>query len=266
MGIVEQFNGFHNTTVSRKTLTLLLNKAKKEKQTQISSRIIKILDYHPEADSFDIELVNLVKPFSLNAPRHTGIAKEALTDCGRLKKGYKYKNGKVVKVPVKKTILPKTRKTLAKNVFKSPITPVIVDAKKTNIRKKVVENVNLKTNLNVFNIPISQISIDVNRFQNREKLNENVLKQIFDNYNLDKLDPVIIWKDVKAKKIFLLAGHHRLEATKRKGLKIIQAKYFKGTESEAIHYAKIESNSNRSLELPQERAKIYREKNQGRIY
>ena len=42
MGIVEQFNGFHNTTVSRKTLTLLLNKAKKEKQTQYPL-LIKIL-------------------------------------------------------------------------------------------------------------------------------------------------------------------------------------------------------------------------------
>jgi len=36
-------------------------------------------------------------------------------------------------------------------------------------------------------------------------------------------------------------------------------KFFDGTEAEAIKYAKVESNANRSLELPQERAKIYRD-------
>lgn len=120
------------------------------------------------------------------------------------------------------------------------------------------KNTSVKT-ADVFNYPVAQIFTDTKRFQNRSKLNETVLKQIVDNYNIDKLDPVLIWKDPKAKKSFLLAGHHRLEATKLKGLKTIQAKYFKGTETEAIHYAKVESNANRSLELPQERAKIYRE-------
>lgn len=38
----------------------------------------------------------------LNAPRHEGILKEALNDCGRLKKGWKFEKGKAVKVETKK--------------------------------------------------------------------------------------------------------------------------------------------------------------------
>jgi len=38
----------------------------------------------------------------LNAPRHEGILKEALNECGRLKKGWKFEKGKAVKVDTKK--------------------------------------------------------------------------------------------------------------------------------------------------------------------
>ena len=38
----------------------------------------------------------------LNAPRHEGILKEALNECGRLKKGWKFEKGKAVKVETKK--------------------------------------------------------------------------------------------------------------------------------------------------------------------
>ena len=38
----------------------------------------------------------------LNAPRHEGALKEALNDCGRLKKGWKFEKGKAVKVDTKK--------------------------------------------------------------------------------------------------------------------------------------------------------------------
>ena len=51
----------------------------------------------------------------LAAPRHKGIAKKALSDCGRLKKGYKYaKGGEIVKVAEKKKASrtePRKRKT-----------------------------------------------------------------------------------------------------------------------------------------------------------
>lgn len=115
-----------------------------------------------------------------------------------------------------------------------------------------------KTATGFFEVAISDIKTDTARFQNRNKLNETVLDQIVENYSDTKMDPVIVWID-KDKKTYLLAGHHRFEATKRVGRKTIAAKYFQGTEAEAIKYAKLESNANRSLELPQERAKLYRE-------
>lgn len=97
MNINQEFNAMHGTTVSRKTLENLLERAEKEKNTIISKRVIKVLKAFDD-DSFIIEIVNLVEPFGLNAPRHTGEAKKGLDNCGRLKNGYKYKNGTVVKV------------------------------------------------------------------------------------------------------------------------------------------------------------------------
>jgi hypothetical protein len=59
-----------------------------------------------------------------------------------------------------------------------------------------------------------------------------------------------------------LAGHHRLEAYKRLYKDNIPAKFANKdypTEAEAIKYARQLSNANRTLEMPIERAKIYRE-------
>jgi hypothetical protein len=117
---------------------------------------------------------------------------------------------------------------------------------------------NIKTSSSVIEVPLKSINIDKARFQNRNSLNETVLNQIVKNYSETKLDPVILWKD-NDNKIYLLAGHHRLEATKRVGKTHIQAKFFSGKEADAIYFAKVESNANRSLETPQERAKIYRD-------
>lgn len=111
---------------------------------------------------------------------------------------------------------------------------------------------------NILMLQLNKINTDTARFQNRNKLNETVLNQIIENYSETKLDPIIVWNDPNGK-TFLLAGHHRFEAVKRLGKKEIPAKYFTGTEAAAIKYAKVESNANRSLELPQERAKIYRQ-------
>lgn len=65
---------------------------------------------------------------ALAAPWHSGAAKEALSDCGRLKKGYKYtKGGQIVKVEKKKPV-KKTR------VSKPKVKPV-PKAKKTAVKK-----------------------------------------------------------------------------------------------------------------------------------
>lgn len=106
-------------------------------------------------------------------------------------------------------------------------------------------------------IPLSTIAIDRKRFQNRNKLNEVVLKNIVENFNETELDPLIVWEFKN--KTYLLAGHHRYEALTQLKKKTAPVKYFQGSEAAAIDFAKVKSNSNRSLETPLERANLYRE-------
>jgi hypothetical protein len=106
--------------------------------------------------------------------------------------------------------------------------------------------------------PVNEIKTDENRFQNRTELDEEQLKSIKDNWNENELDPVVIWKD-KDGNDFILAGHHRLEASKQLGKEAIDARYFKGTEAEAIKYATEKSNANRTMEQSYDRAKKLRQ-------
>lgn len=110
----------------------------------------------------------------------------------------------------------------------------------------------------VVNMPISKIFIDKKRFQNREQLNDNVVQNIISNFDATKFDAIIVWHDDIEKKYFILAGHHRFEAIKQLKHKNIATKIANYTEAQAKHYAIVESNSNRTLEQPQERAKVYR--------
>jgi len=87
----------------------------------------------------------------LKAPRHNGAAKNALSECGRLKKGFRYeKGGKIVKVKKqskKKVSVPKVVKK------QKPIKPVKVDtkvqtalfgaSKQSLINYEVVESTNM---------------------------------------------------------------------------------------------------------------------------
>jgi len=110
--------------------------------------------------------------------------------------------------------------------------------------------------------PIDQIKTDTTRFQNRSKLNQSTVDNIVDNFKETQLDPLIVWTDPKDKKIYLLAGHHRLEALKQMNRDNVPVKFADKdypTEKEAIKYARTLSNANRTLEQPYERAKIYRE-------
>jgi antirestriction protein ArdC len=130
-------------------------------------------------------------------------------------------------------------------------TPPAPKEPKESEKKKVTDN-------SVEKIDINSIWTDENRFQNRNKLNQQVIEQIVENYNPVKMDPVVVWFDKTAHKIFVLAGHHRFEALKRMQKETVSVVFYEATEAEAIKYAKVESNANRSLETPQERANIYR--------
>ncbi len=97
MTVHEQFANLNGSEVSREVLKNIISEAKKENETEIVYRLSKVLLDNPDSEDFYIELKQY--PTALNAPRHKGLYKEALTECGRLKKGWKFENGTVVKIP-----------------------------------------------------------------------------------------------------------------------------------------------------------------------
>ena len=153
MNLAQDFNALNGTTVNRKTLDYLLARAEKERHALIQTRIVKVLEAHPNEDSFTIKLTSLIEPYGLNAERHSGIEKEALTECGRLKKGYKYvKNVGIVKVEPKKTIASKKPVSNAQKTKK----PAIKSNKTTSKSKKTIEvattNIPVKKEVKTINI------------------------------------------------------------------------------------------------------------------
>ncbi|RRO19689.1 zincin-like metallopeptidase domain-containing protein [Flavobacteriaceae bacterium 14752] len=151
-----------------------------------------------------------------------------------------------------------TVKTTAKNSQKNKKTNNNKASSKSKPKKTTVKTTVKKDN-NTLVVKTSSIKTDEKRFQNRSKLNQRLVNQIVNNFSLAQFDPPVVWKDPKDNKTYILAGHHRLEAIKRLDKKEIPVRYFEGTEKQAIRFAKVESNANRTLETPFERAKIYRE-------
>jgi len=126
--------------------------------------------------------------------------------------------------------------------------------------KQKPAKVESKPATDVVRTPIKDIVLDTKRFQNRDELDEDHIKNIVDNWNEKDFGPVDLWKDPKDGKVYLLAGHHRLESAKRKGLADVKSTMRDDlkTEKEAIEYAKERSNENRRTEKPHERANYYR--------
>jgi hypothetical protein len=114
------------------------------------------------------------------------------------------------------------------------------------------------TNQETIQIPIGDVSTDEKRFQNRSELDETKLQNIVENFDINQFDPIVVWNDPKDGKTYLLAGHHRLEGAKRKGLKNVPSRVFQGNEKQAVEYATELSNANRTLEKPSDRSKIYK--------
>ncbi|WGU70343.1 hypothetical protein QIU18_13040 [Capnocytophaga canimorsus] len=84
MTSIELFNGLNGKTVSRNYLEEILQQAKTENQTSVIYRVSKILNDYPNTKHFDINIVQY--PQGLAGAMHTGDYREALDDCGRLKK------------------------------------------------------------------------------------------------------------------------------------------------------------------------------------
>ena len=104
MTALEAFNALDNREVSRKEVEQVLLQAKAENNTTIIYRLSKILNDYPQATHFEISVTHYQPQEGLLGVQHTGNYKEALDDCGRLRKGWKFVNGNVVKVEKKEKL------------------------------------------------------------------------------------------------------------------------------------------------------------------
>ena len=108
MTALEQFNALNGTKAYRKDLENILQKAKDENNASLVYRISKTLNAFPDVNRFEIEIISYPEaPQGLSGAQHSGNYKEALDDCGRLRKGWKFVKGNVVKIEAK----PKKGKT-----------------------------------------------------------------------------------------------------------------------------------------------------------
>lgn len=107
-------------------------------------------------------------------------------------------------------------------------------------------------------LPISKIFTDPKRFQPRLDLNETKIQAIIDHYDPQKMTPVVVWKDPNDDRLYLLEGHHRLEALRRRGHSTILATIFQGTPQEAWEQAWT-SNVRGRPQTAIENARLFRE-------
>ena len=102
MTALEQFNALNGTKAYRKDLENILQKAKDENNASLVYRISKTLNAFPDVNRFEIEIISYPEaPQGLSGAQHSGDYKEALDDCGRLRKGWKFVKGNVVKIQKK---------------------------------------------------------------------------------------------------------------------------------------------------------------------
>lgn len=103
---MEEFIALHNRTVSRSEIERVVSLAKEQNNTEVIYRLSRILNAYPTEQRFVINIKDYpATPTALAGAHHTGDYREALDDCGRLKKGWKFSKGQVVKVT------PKAKKT-----------------------------------------------------------------------------------------------------------------------------------------------------------
>jgi hypothetical protein len=111
----------------------------------------------------------------------------------------------------------------------------------------------------IVNLKVSDINTDEKRFQNRlDAFSSESVRKIVDNFDPNKLDPVTVWKDPKDGKIYMLSGHSRLEAHRQLKRQTIPAKFFSGTEEEAIKFARVDANRGATAENLVEDVRAYR--------
>lgn len=94
---MEEFVNLHNRTVSRSEVERVISIAKEQNNTEVIYRLSRILNAYPTEQRFVINIKDYpATPTALAGAHHTGDYREALDDCGRLKKGYKFVKGKII--------------------------------------------------------------------------------------------------------------------------------------------------------------------------
>ena len=122
---MKEFIALHNRTVSRDEIQTVIALAKEQNNTEVIYRLSKILNDHPDSKRFNINIINYPQETDnqagLAGTRHSGDYREALDECGRLKKGWHFVDGKVVKTTPKAQSTPKASKatTISKNTQKN---------------------------------------------------------------------------------------------------------------------------------------------------
>ena len=106
---MKEFIALHNRTVSRDEIQTVITLAKEQNNTEVIYRLSKILNDHPDSKRFNINIINYPQETDnqagLAGAQHSGDYREALDDCGRLKKGWHFVDGKVVKVQKRSGLL-----------------------------------------------------------------------------------------------------------------------------------------------------------------
>jgi antirestriction protein ArdC len=95
MKSIQQFEALNGCKVYRNELEKIIETAKAENNTDIIYRLAKVLNEKTKVDYFEIEVEKY--PKALNAPKLIVKYSEALDESGKLRKGYKYENGTVLK-------------------------------------------------------------------------------------------------------------------------------------------------------------------------
>jgi len=92
-------------------------------------------------------------------------------------------------------------------------------------------------------VPIADIYTDPARFQNRtDAFSEVSADAVAQYYDPNKFDPIVVWRDPANQRIYVLSGHSRYEGMKRWGEATIPARFFRGSESEAVQFARVDAN------------------------
>ena len=110
----------------------------------------------------------------------------------------------------------------------------------------------------VYMMKAGDLKTDVKRFQNREReFSEQSVERIMEEgWQPHRQAPILIWKSPSTGESFVLAGHSRLEAARRLGVKDVKVEEFKGSEAEAIREAEM-SNRISTPETLKEDIKLY---------